>query len=73
LLDKYVDLSTNEQIVKNSIDYITNIHYETQQIKSNEEQLQRDQEQHAIETRYNEEHPKIMGDFNPEFVGKATS
>jgi hypothetical protein len=65
-LDKYVDLSTNEQIVKNSIDYITNIHYEAQQIKSNEEQ--RD-----IETRYNEQHTKEMGDFNPAYVGHATN
>ena len=73
LLDKYVDLSTNEQLVKNSIDYITSIHAEAQQIKTHYEQQKREQERQIIEEKYALEHPKEFGEFDPQYVGHATS
>lgn len=67
LLDKYVDLVSNEHLVKISIDYINGIKTEAQQIK-------KQYEQHDIETRYSDDHPnKPNASIKPEFIGAATS
>ena len=43
-----------------------------QEIKYKAEQMKKEQESRDIKRRYNEEHPKLMDEFNPEYVGKAT-
>jgi hypothetical protein len=72
LLDKYIDLTTNEQLVKGSIDYINSIREEAQQIKQQYEQRAISSSSSSTSGEDQSPQPKF-GNVPAEFVGNATS
>jgi hypothetical protein len=61
-----IDLITAREVLNKNVGAIN-------EVKSNIEQMQRDNERYDIEVRYNESHPPKLADINPDYIGHSTA